>query len=184
MDPGLLEANVHQFHAIPSVCTRLLRMNSPHLRALLSSSSHPTEKQHDGSAISQPAGGARVKPSARPSPERALGPDVAGDKDQAPAEIHHQGLPVLPEQQALQLLHLPDCVRPGPATTSVLSPSLVGLSSANSSSSRVRELSSHFSEMNPVRQKWIYSFFMYPFLSGPDVAGKAGTSSCDGFHLH
>ncbi|XP_075869320.1 uncharacterized protein LOC142879757 [Nelusetta ayraudi] len=35
----------------------------------------------------------------------------------------------------------------------------------------VRELSRHFSGMNPVRQKWIYSFFMYPFLSGPDVAG-------------
>lgn len=57
------------------------------------------------------------------------------------------------------------------------SPSHVWLFSANSSSSRVRELSRHFSGMNPVRQKWIYSFFMYPFLSGPDVAGKAGTSS-------
>lgn len=41
------------------------------------------------------------------------------------------------------------------------------------SSYRVRELSKHFSEMNPVRQKWIYTFFMYPFLSGPHVAGKA-----------
>lgn len=40
------------------------------------------------------------------------------------------------------------------------------------SSYRVRELSKHFSEMNPVRQKWIYTFFMYPFLSGPHVAGK------------
>ncbi|XP_044203497.1 uncharacterized protein LOC122979809 [Thunnus albacares] len=35
----------------------------------------------------------------------------------------------------------------------------------------VRELSHHFSEMNPVRQKWIYTFFMYPFLSGERVAG-------------
>ncbi|PWA32548.1 hypothetical protein CCH79_00015043, partial [Gambusia affinis] len=35
----------------------------------------------------------------------------------------------------------------------------------------VRELSKYFSEMNPVRQKWIYTFFMYPFLSGERVAG-------------
>ncbi|XP_054636235.1 uncharacterized protein LOC129183238 isoform X2 [Dunckerocampus dactyliophorus] len=35
----------------------------------------------------------------------------------------------------------------------------------------VKELSHHFSEMNPERQKWIYSFFMYPFLSGKGVAG-------------
>ncbi|XP_028270741.1 uncharacterized protein mslnb isoform X1 [Parambassis ranga] len=35
----------------------------------------------------------------------------------------------------------------------------------------VRELSQHFSEMNPVRQKWIYTFFMYPFLSGDRVTG-------------
>lgn len=41
------------------------------------------------------------------------------------------------------------------------------------SSCSVRELSHHFSEMNPVRQKWIYTFFMYPFLSGDSVAGKA-----------
>ncbi|XP_023262765.1 uncharacterized protein LOC111655549 [Seriola lalandi dorsalis] len=35
----------------------------------------------------------------------------------------------------------------------------------------VRELSHHYSEMDPVRQKWIYTFFMYPFLSGDGVAG-------------
>uniref|UniRef100_A0AAQ4R9F9 Mesothelin a n=1 Tax=Gasterosteus aculeatus aculeatus TaxID=481459 RepID=A0AAQ4R9F9_GASAC len=35
----------------------------------------------------------------------------------------------------------------------------------------VKELSLHYSEMDPVRQKWIYSFFMYPFLSGDGVAG-------------
>ncbi|KAA8595275.1 hypothetical protein FQN60_012410, partial [Etheostoma spectabile] len=35
----------------------------------------------------------------------------------------------------------------------------------------VRELSLYYSEMNPVRQKWIYTFFMYPFLSGDRVAG-------------
>ncbi|XP_015249516.1 PREDICTED: uncharacterized protein LOC107097056 isoform X1 [Cyprinodon variegatus] len=35
----------------------------------------------------------------------------------------------------------------------------------------VREISQHYSEMNTVRQKWIYTFFMYPFLSGDRVAG-------------
>lgn len=39
-------------------------------------------------------------------------------------------------------------------------------------SCRVKELSHHFSEMNPVRQKWIYTFFMYPFLSGDRIDGK------------
>lgn len=41
------------------------------------------------------------------------------------------------------------------------------------SSRRVKEISHHFSEMDPVRQKWIYTFFMYPFLSGDRVNGKA-----------
>ncbi|KAI3353425.1 hypothetical protein L3Q82_019952, partial [Scortum barcoo] len=36
---------------------------------------------------------------------------------------------------------------------------------------RVREFSQQFSEMNPVRQQWIYTFFMYPFLSGDAIAG-------------
>ncbi|KAM6939484.1 uncharacterized protein FYW49_007157 [Xenentodon cancila] len=35
----------------------------------------------------------------------------------------------------------------------------------------VKELSLHYSEMDPARQKWIYMFFMYPFLSGELVAG-------------
>ncbi|XP_035993294.1 uncharacterized protein mslnb isoform X3 [Fundulus heteroclitus] len=35
----------------------------------------------------------------------------------------------------------------------------------------VRELSRYYSDMNSVRQKWIYTFFMYPFLSGDRVAG-------------
>ncbi|XP_034413383.1 uncharacterized protein LOC117747873 isoform X2 [Cyclopterus lumpus] len=35
----------------------------------------------------------------------------------------------------------------------------------------VRELSNYYSEMNPTRQQWIYSFFMHPFLSGDRVAG-------------
>lgn len=40
------------------------------------------------------------------------------------------------------------------------------------SSCRVKELSHHFSELNPVRQQWIYTFFMYPFLSGDRIDGK------------
>lgn len=64
-----------------------------------------------------------------------------------------------------------------PLHTSPTVTMLSSLSPVNSSSSRVRELSRHFSDMDPVRQKWIYTFFMYPFLSGPDVAGRAGTSS-------
>ncbi|XP_030598784.1 uncharacterized protein mslnb [Archocentrus centrarchus] len=35
----------------------------------------------------------------------------------------------------------------------------------------VEELSNYYSEMEPVRQKWIYTFFMYPFLSSERVAG-------------
>ncbi|XP_019215794.1 uncharacterized protein LOC102080602 [Oreochromis niloticus] len=35
----------------------------------------------------------------------------------------------------------------------------------------VEELSQHYSEMDPVRQKWIYTFFMYPFLSSATVDG-------------
>ncbi|XP_074538623.1 uncharacterized protein LOC141800059 [Halichoeres trimaculatus] len=35
----------------------------------------------------------------------------------------------------------------------------------------VREFSKYYSDMNPVRQRWIYDFFMYPFLSGDRVAG-------------
>ncbi|XP_067298496.1 uncharacterized protein mslnb [Pseudorasbora parva] len=35
----------------------------------------------------------------------------------------------------------------------------------------VRELSQHFSGLDPVRQKWIYSFFLYPFLSRNTSSG-------------
>ncbi|KAM9493001.1 uncharacterized protein ACWYII_004701 [Salvelinus alpinus] len=38
--------------------------------------------------------------------------------------------------------------------------------SCNTYQTMVEELSDHFSEMDPVRQRWIYTFFMYPFLSG------------------
>ncbi|KAJ8386178.1 hypothetical protein AAFF_G00176020 [Aldrovandia affinis] len=35
----------------------------------------------------------------------------------------------------------------------------------------VKELSLHFSSLDPARQKWIYMFFMYPFLSRNSTAG-------------
>ncbi|XP_035262222.1 uncharacterized protein mslnb isoform X9 [Anguilla anguilla] len=35
----------------------------------------------------------------------------------------------------------------------------------------VKELSLHFSNMDPVRQRWIYMFFMYPFLARNGTAG-------------
>ncbi|XP_048104076.1 uncharacterized protein LOC125297681 [Alosa alosa] len=35
----------------------------------------------------------------------------------------------------------------------------------------VSEMSEHFSGMDPVRQNWIYMFFMYPFLSDNRTAG-------------
>ncbi|XP_036798448.1 uncharacterized protein LOC110489381 [Oncorhynchus mykiss] len=38
--------------------------------------------------------------------------------------------------------------------------------SCNTYQTMVEELSDHFSEMDPIRQRWIYMFFMYPFLSG------------------
>ncbi|KAF6736458.1 hypothetical protein FQA47_009227 [Oryzias melastigma] len=37
----------------------------------------------------------------------------------------------------------------------------------------IKELSQHYSEMNPAQQKWIYTFFMYPFLSGDGAYGCA-----------
>ncbi|XP_036388707.1 uncharacterized protein mslnb [Megalops cyprinoides] len=43
----------------------------------------------------------------------------------------------------------------------------------------VKELSLHFSNMDPVRQRWIYMFFMYPFLAGNGAAGKGCISPED-----
>ncbi|XP_023814448.1 uncharacterized protein LOC110013628 [Oryzias latipes] len=37
----------------------------------------------------------------------------------------------------------------------------------------LRELSYHHSELTPAQQKWIYTFFMHPFLSGEGVQGCA-----------
>lgn len=135
-------------------------------------SSQPTEVKHEGSANSQPAREAGIKPQSRPPPERSLGPDVAGGQDETAAEICHQTLPVLPQHHELQLLHLSDCVCLS-LWVYHLSVTFVTTTSHHPiSSSRVREISHHFSEMDPVRQKWIYTFFMYPFLSGDRVAGK------------
>ncbi len=45
----------------------------------------------------------------------------------------------------------------------------------------VKELSQHFSGLDPVRQKWIYSFFMYPFLSRNTSSGNASPLALDMF---
>lgn len=191
-----MEANVHQFHTIPSVCTRLLRMNSLHLRALLPSSSHsslflsdshhktPQKTSTTGVPFLSLQGALELNPQLDPLQNEPLVQMWLEIKIKPLLKSITKGfLSCLSTKRfscsTYQTVY--DPVQPLPL---LLSPSHVGLSSANSSSSRVRELSSHFSEMNPVRQKWIYSFFMYPFLSGPDVTGKAGTSSCDGLHFH
>lgn len=133
-----------------------------------------SEVQHDRSAATQPAGGAGVGPRSRPFPEWRPGLHVDAGEDQTTAAVRHQALPVLPQHQELQLLHLPDCVRPSPSSFVSPWPSHHhNISSWSSLLCRVQELSHHFSEMDPVRQKWIYTFFMYPFLSGHGVAGRA-----------
>lgn len=73
-----------------------------------------TEIQHEGSADSQPAGGAASQPHSGSSSKWSRGPNVDGGQAQAAAALHHQALPVLPQHQELQLLHLPDYVRPSP----------------------------------------------------------------------
>ncbi|XP_049576816.1 uncharacterized protein [Syngnathus scovelli] len=62
-----------------------------------------------------------------------------------------------------------------PLLTSINRHVLACLSTKNFSCSTyqtmVKEFSQHFSEMIPARQKWIYSFFMYPFLSRHGING-------------
>lgn len=70
-----------------------------------------TEIQHYRSAISEPAGGTVFKPPAGPPPEWGPGPDVDWNQAHTAAKINQQALPVLPQHQELQLLHLPDSVR-------------------------------------------------------------------------
>uniref|UniRef100_UPI0037E999B6 uncharacterized protein n=1 Tax=Semicossyphus pulcher TaxID=241346 RepID=UPI0037E999B6 len=97
------------------------------------------------------------------------------------------GVPLLSLQGALELnpevdpfqnedlVHMWMEVKIKPLLKSITKHFLSCLSTRNFSCSTyqtvVRELSHHYSEMNPVRQKWIYTFFMYPFLSGDRVAG-------------
>ncbi|XP_076003783.1 uncharacterized protein LOC142996666 isoform X2 [Genypterus blacodes] len=73
------------------------------------------------------------------------------------------------------LIQLWFSVKLKPLLKSISKPFLTCLSTKNFSCSTyqtvVRELSHHFSEMDPARQKWIYTFFMYPFLSGDGIAG-------------
>ncbi|XP_067115078.1 uncharacterized protein mslnb [Osmerus mordax] len=66
-------------------------------------------------------------------------------------------------------------VKMRPLLSSVSSHFLSCLSTKNFSCSSyhtvVSELSQHFSELQADGQRWIYMFFMYPFLSGDGVAG-------------
>ncbi|KAL6482494.1 hypothetical protein MHYP_G00105740 [Metynnis hypsauchen] len=72
-----------------------------------------------------------------------------------------------------------------PLLSSISQNFLTCLSNSNFScstySTMVQELSQHFSGLDPERQKWIYSFFMYPFLSRNSSAGcvDPGLSSED-----
>ncbi|XP_036412841.1 uncharacterized protein LOC118797672, partial [Colossoma macropomum] len=76
-------------------------------------------------------------------------------------------------------------VRLTPLLSSISQNFLTCLSNSNFScstySTMVQELSQHFSGLDPERQKWIYSFFMYPFLSRNTSAGcvDPGLSSED-----
>ncbi|XP_072319753.1 uncharacterized protein [Eucyclogobius newberryi] len=97
------------------------------------------------------------------------------------------GVPVLSLQGALEmsltdeplqneaLVHMWLEVKVKPLLQSVSRELLSCLSTKNFSCSTyqvmVQELSEHFSDMDPVRQKWIYDFFMFPFLSRDNVAG-------------
>ncbi|KAM7009687.1 uncharacterized protein LKV04_001626 [Tautogolabrus adspersus] len=97
------------------------------------------------------------------------------------------GVPLLSLQGALELnpkadpfqnedlVHMWLEVKMKPLLKSITKHFLSCLSTKNFSCSTyqtvVQELSHHYSEMDPVRQKWIYTFFMYPFLSGDRVAG-------------
>ncbi|KAA0721626.1 hypothetical protein E1301_Tti023053 [Triplophysa tibetana] len=66
-------------------------------------------------------------------------------------------------------------IRLTPLLSSISRNFLTCLSNRNFSCSAyqtvVRELSQHFSGLDPFRQKWIYSFFMYPFLSRNTTSG-------------
>ncbi|XP_036949254.1 uncharacterized protein LOC119016969 [Acanthopagrus latus] len=100
------------------------------------------------------------------------------------------GVPLLSLQGALELnqeadplqnedlVHMWMEVKMKPLLKSITKNFLSCLSTKNFSCSSyqtvVKELSHHFSEMDPVRQKWIYTFFMQPFLSGDRVEGCVG----------
>ncbi|XP_045069142.1 uncharacterized protein mslnb [Coregonus clupeaformis] len=97
------------------------------------------------------------------------------------------GISVNPEAKAYQdedLIKVWMEVKLKPLLSSISRGFLSCLSTKNFSCSTyqtmVEELSDHFSEMDPVRQRWIYTFFMYPFLSG-ERAGcvRPGESSED-----
>ncbi|KAL1005125.1 hypothetical protein UPYG_G00054870 [Umbra pygmaea] len=83
------------------------------------------------------------------------------------------GISVNPEAEAFQqeyLLKVWMEVKIKPLLSSISRGFLVCLSNKNFSCSAyqtmVQELSDHYSGMDPVRQRWIFNSFMYPFLSG------------------
>ncbi|XP_031666949.1 uncharacterized protein LOC109885747 [Oncorhynchus kisutch] len=83
------------------------------------------------------------------------------------------GISVNPETEAYQdedLIKVWMEVKLKPLLSSISRGFLTCLSnknfSCNTYQTMVEELSDHFSEMDPIRQRWIYMFFMYPFLSG------------------
>ncbi|XP_070965378.1 uncharacterized protein [Oncorhynchus clarkii lewisi] len=83
------------------------------------------------------------------------------------------GISVNPEAEAYQdedLIKVWMEVKLKPLLSSISRGFLTCLSnknfSCNTYQTMVEELSDHFSEMDPIRQRWIYMFFMYPFLSG------------------
>ncbi|CAL8285764.1 unnamed protein product [Arctogadus glacialis] len=94
---------------------------------------------------------------------------------QGALELHP--LEVVEVYQDEELVHMWLAVKIRPLLRSISKHFLACLSTKNFSCTTyqavVQEFSQHFSDMNPARQKWIYTFFMYPFLSGEGIAGCA-----------
>lgn len=163
-------------HLSPSNKKQLiLSLSPPSFSLNVLHSSTISEVQRKRSATSQPTRRSGHKTWSRPSSEWRPGPHVVGGQDKTLDNIHQQTLPVLPQHQELQLLHLSDCVcifLCRTTTFSVTTAFVKLLLTILFFSYRVKELSNYYSEMDPVRQKWTYTFFIYPFLSGDRVAGK------------
>ncbi|XP_052370176.1 uncharacterized protein mslnb [Oncorhynchus keta] len=91
------------------------------------------------------------------------------------------GISVNPEAEAYQdedLIKVWMEVKLKPLLSSISRGFLTCLSnknfSCNTYQTMVEQLSDHFSEMDPIRQRWIYMLFMYPFLSGREQPFLSG----------